>query len=79
MIKKIAWEAFKNTGDINAYMEFKQIENLEKQIDEEQENLGKEEKQQYWKKENEEEQQYWSKEEKVREQQENKWDNQNLR
>ena len=43
MIKKIAWEAFKNTGDINAYMEFKQIENLEKQIDEEQQNWSKEE------------------------------------
>ena len=40
MIKKIAWEAFKNTGDINAYMEFKQIENLEKQIGEEQQNWG---------------------------------------
>ena len=26
MIKKIAWEAFKNTGDINTYLELKQIE-----------------------------------------------------
>ena len=53
MIKKIAWEAFKNTGDINAYMEFKQIENLEKQIGEEQQNWGEEEnveKHQYWEK-----------------------------
>ena len=30
MIKKIAWETFKNTGDINSFLEFKQIENLEK-------------------------------------------------
>lgn len=33
MIKKIAWETFKNTGDINAFMELRQIEDLEKQID----------------------------------------------
>lgn len=32
MIKKIAWDAFKNTGDINAFLEFKQIENIEKNI-----------------------------------------------
>ena len=32
MIKKIAWDAFKNTGDINAFLELKQIENLEKQL-----------------------------------------------
>ncbi len=32
MIKKIAWEAFKNTGDINAFLEFKEIENIEKDI-----------------------------------------------
>lgn len=30
MIKKIAWETFKNTGDINAFMELKQIEEIEK-------------------------------------------------
>ena len=29
MIKKIAWDTFKNTGDINAFLEFKQIENAE--------------------------------------------------
>ena len=28
MIKKIAWDAFKNTGDINAFLELKQIENI---------------------------------------------------
>ena len=32
MIKKIAWDAFKNTGDINTFLEFKQIENIEKEI-----------------------------------------------
>ena len=30
MIKKSAWDTFKNTGDINSFLEFKQIENLEK-------------------------------------------------
>ncbi len=33
MIKKIAWETFKNTGDINAFMELKQIEDIEKEIE----------------------------------------------
>lgn len=33
MIKKIAWDTFKNTGDINAFLELKQIENLEKEMD----------------------------------------------
>lgn len=33
MIKKIAWETFKNTGDINAFMELKQIEDIEKGIE----------------------------------------------
>ena len=33
MIKKIAWEAFKNTGDINMYLELKQIENIEDKIE----------------------------------------------
>ncbi len=30
MIKKIAWETFKNTGDINTFIELKQIEDIEK-------------------------------------------------
>jgi len=34
MIKKIAWETFKNTGDINTFLEYKQIENLENGIKE---------------------------------------------
>ena len=33
MIKKIAWEAFKNTGDINTYLELKQIEQIQKGIE----------------------------------------------
>ena len=32
MIKKIAWNAFKNTDDINAFLELKEIENIEKNI-----------------------------------------------
>lgn len=32
MIKKIAWDAFKNTGDINTFLELKQIENIETSI-----------------------------------------------
>ena len=32
MIKKTAWNAFKNTGDINAFLELKEIENIEKNI-----------------------------------------------
>ena len=33
MIKKIAWDTFKNTVDIYAFLELKQIENLEKEMD----------------------------------------------
>ena len=33
MIKQIAWNTFKNTGDINAYMEFRQVENIEKNME----------------------------------------------
>ena len=32
MIKKIVWDTFKNTGDINTFMEFKQIELIENSI-----------------------------------------------
>ena len=35
MIKKIAWEAFKNTGDINTFLELKQIEGIEEKMDKE--------------------------------------------
>ena len=33
MIKKIAWETFKNTGDINTYLELKQIKNIKNKIE----------------------------------------------
>ena len=29
MIKEIAWNTFKNTGDIKTFLELKQIENVE--------------------------------------------------
>ena len=32
MIKKIAWDTFKNTGDVNTFLELKQLQNLEEQI-----------------------------------------------
>ena len=32
MIKEIAWDTFKNTGDINSFLEFKQIQDIENNI-----------------------------------------------
>ncbi len=32
MIKQMAWNTFKNTGDINTYLELLQFENIEKNI-----------------------------------------------
>lgn len=32
MIKQLAWNTFKNTGDINSYLEFVETENMEKQM-----------------------------------------------
>lgn len=32
MIKKIAWNTFKNTGDLNTFLELKQINSIEKEI-----------------------------------------------
>ena len=32
MIKNIAWNTFKQTGDINSYLEFKQVENIEEKL-----------------------------------------------
>ena len=29
MIKKIAWDAFKNTGDINTFLEYKGIQEIQ--------------------------------------------------
>ena len=35
MIKQIAWNTFKKTGDINTFMELKQVADIEKIIKEE--------------------------------------------
>ncbi len=32
MIKKLAWDAFKNTGNINTFLEFKEIESVERNL-----------------------------------------------
>ena len=32
MIKKIAWETFKNTGDVNTFLELKQIQNIQNEM-----------------------------------------------
>ena len=32
MIKNIAWNTFKQTGDINSYLEFKQVENIDENL-----------------------------------------------
>ena len=32
MIKEIAWNTFKNTGDINTFLELKQITDIEQNI-----------------------------------------------
>ena len=32
MIKKIAWDTFKNTGSIDTFLEFKQIKDIEENI-----------------------------------------------
>ena len=32
MIKKIAWETFKNTGDVNTFLELKQIQDIQTQM-----------------------------------------------
>ena len=34
MIKQIAWNTFKQTGNINTYMELKQVTDLEQNIEE---------------------------------------------
>ena len=36
MIKQLAWNTFKNTGNINTYMELIQIQNMEKIINQNQ-------------------------------------------
>ena len=33
MIQKMAWNTFKNTGDINTFLELKQLDNIELNLD----------------------------------------------
>ncbi len=35
MIKQLAWNTFKNTGDINAYLELVEVENIERAMKQE--------------------------------------------
>ena len=32
MLKNMAWNTFKNTGDINTFMELMEVENIEKNL-----------------------------------------------
>ena len=32
MIKKLAWNTFKNTGDINTFLELMEVQNVEKDM-----------------------------------------------
>lgn len=34
MIKQMAWNTFKNTGDINTFMELMEVESIEKNLNE---------------------------------------------
>ena len=34
MIERLAWNIFKTTGNVNTYLEFKQIENIQKNQEE---------------------------------------------
>lgn len=38
MIKKIAWDTFKNTGNIDTFVELRQIEEIERNITKAEEN-----------------------------------------
>lgn len=40
MLKQLAWNTFKNTGDINTYMEFSKVIDIEKQLEVEQKEYG---------------------------------------
>ena len=44
MITEIAWNTFKNTGDINAYLEFREMKNIEEIM---KENVNEESKSQW--------------------------------
>ena len=43
MIKQMAWNTFKNTGNINTFMELMEVENLEKNIEDKQYEIAKNE------------------------------------
>lgn len=45
MIKKIAWDTFKNTGDVQTFLELKQIENIEEEIQVQNQTIKKEQHQ----------------------------------
>ena len=45
MIKKMAWNTFKNTGDINTFLELKEIQNIESKIGSEVEQIHQSETQ----------------------------------
>ena len=41
MIKQIAWNTFKNTGNIDTFLEFKQVEDIEENIKADEDEAGK--------------------------------------
>lgn len=43
MIKQIAWNTFKKTGDINTFLELMEVKNIEKNINEEKNESNKNE------------------------------------
>ena len=43
MIEKMAWNTFKNTGDINTFLELKQVENIELNLNGEKNGTNKDE------------------------------------
>ncbi len=47
MLKKMAWNTFKNTGNINTFMEFMEVENIEKNIKAEEHGDSKNERNNY--------------------------------
>lgn len=40
MLKQLAWNTFKNTGDINTYIEFSKVMDVEKQLEVEHKEYG---------------------------------------
>lgn len=43
MIEKMAWNTFKNSGDINTFLELKQVENIELNLNGEKNGTNKDE------------------------------------